>query len=55
MEKNILRKMSYSSEKKNNRDIAEYIVGRVDLTYQQKKEVLTGLGFKVDEQGYITW
>lgn len=54
IEKKILRKMSYSSEKKNNKEIAKYIVG-LDASYEEKKSALEALGYKVSAEGKVTW
>ena len=54
IEKKILRKMSYPSEKTYNREIAQYIIS-LDLTREEKISALESLNFKVDDKGYISW
>ena len=54
IERKILRKMSYPSEKTYNREIAEYIVN-LDASYAEKKKALESLNYKVDAEGYISW
>ena len=55
VEKAIMRKMSYPSEDKDNRDIIKYLKERDDISRAEMKTILVGLGFEVDDNGRITW
>lgn len=53
--KMILFKNEYPSDKKHDKDILAYLNGRQDLSYDQKKNILLGLGVFVDQKGKIHW
>ena len=55
IQKKILYKLEYPSYDEDNWEIAEYIVALPDASTQEKKDILTTLGFKVDSKGKITW
>ena len=55
IEKKILRKMSYPSEDKYNKDILNYLNQRPDLSYSEKKQIVEALGAKVDDRGRVKW
>lgn len=52
-EKYILKRMSYTSERTHSYDIVEYVSNRSDLSYDQKMAVLEGLGYTLDDEGYV--
>ncbi len=54
-EKMILFKNQYPSDDTYNRRILEYLNGRDDMSYSQKKLVLQELGFTVDDNGKVRW
>ena len=51
--KAILFKMKYPKNDDYNRQVVQYVVG-LDMTYAEKKAILTQLGFQVDSNGKIT-
>jgi hypothetical protein len=55
IEKEILRKMSYRYEKRSNTRIINYLKSREDISDDDRLRVLRGLGFKVSDDGRITW
>lgn len=54
-EKIILFKMEYPADDTYNNDIIDYLNSREDFTYEQIETILKELGFKVSDDGYITW
>lgn len=55
MAKIILYKSEYPADDTYNYRIAEYLIGRKDLTYEEKKTILEELDFKIDGNGNISW
>ena len=55
IEKEILRKMSYRNEKRSNTQIINSLKSREDISEENLLRVLRGLGFKVYDDGRITW
>jgi hypothetical protein len=55
MAKIILYKSEYPADDTYNYRIAEYLIGRKDLTYEEKKTILEELDFKIDGKGNISW
>ena len=53
--KMILFKTQYKSDDTYNRDIVKYLIGREDLSYDEKVTILKELGFEVDAEGNISW
>lgn len=53
--KMILFKKQYKSDDTYNRDIVKYLIGREDLSYDEKVTILKELGFEVDAEGNISW
>jgi hypothetical protein len=51
----ILYKSQYPKDDTYNKAIFEYIKGRTDITYDEKKNILEELGATVDSNGYIHW
>lgn len=51
----ILLKKEYSSEDRYNKVIVDYLIGRDDITTEEKKTILEELGATVDSNGYIHW
>lgn len=54
-EKYILFKLEYPGDDSHNMEIIDYLNGRKDMSYSEKKSILEELGFKVDSEGYIDW
>lgn len=54
-EKIILYKSQYPSDDSYNYDIVDYLNGRDDISYAEMEAILVELGFKVDDEGNITW
>ena len=54
-EKLILFKTEYPNDHDYDREITQYLIGRKDLSLEDKRAILTQLGAKVDSQGYVTW
>jgi hypothetical protein len=54
IEKKILRKMSYPSEKTYNEEIVGYIVN-LNTSSEAKRKALESLNYKVDAEGYVSW
>jgi hypothetical protein len=55
MAKIILYKSEYPADDTYNYRIAEYLIGRKDLTYEEKKTILEELDFRIDGKGNISW
>ena len=53
-QKYLLFKSEYNSYDDHNQEIVDYIIGRDDLTYEEKKTILTNIGFTVDDNGNIS-
>jgi hypothetical protein len=51
--KALLFKQKYPANDKYNRQVVQYVIG-LDMTYTEKKQILTQLGFQVDSNGKIT-
>lgn len=51
----ILIKSCYSSEKRYNDDIVEYLNGRDDISRSEMITILNELGATVDDEGYVHW
>lgn len=51
----ILFKKEYNSDDYSNVEIIDYVSNREDLSYTDKKRVLTGIGFEVDNNGTVRW
>jgi hypothetical protein len=55
MSKIILFKMYYPSDKTYNTEIFNYLNNSTNLTLDEKKKVLKGLGATITEQGTVRW
>lgn len=53
-QKYLLFKSEYNSYDDHNQEIVDYIIGRDDLTYEEKKTILTNIGFTIDDNGNIS-
>ncbi len=53
--KYILFRNEYKSDDTYNGAIINYLNGRNDISYEDKKTILTELDFKIDDKGRITW
>lgn len=53
VEKNLMFRMQYSSFREKNGEIVRYVNDRSDLSYDQKVTLLEGLGYTVDDEGYV--
>lgn len=51
----ILLKSEYPSDDTYNKDIVDYLNGRDDITFEEKKTILEELGATIDDKGYIRW
>ena len=51
----ILWKSEYPSDDSYNNEIIEYLNGRDDISFDETIAILRKLGFKVTDDGYITW
>lgn len=51
----ILLKSQYPKEDSYNKDIVDYLLGRDDITMEEKKTILKELGATIDDEGYIHW
>lgn len=51
----ILFRNEYKSDDTYNGAIINYLNGRNDISYEDKKTILTELDFKIDDKGRITW
>jgi hypothetical protein len=51
----ILYKSQYPKDNSYNKVIVDYLIGRDDITYEEKKTILEELGATVDSNGYIHW
>ena len=51
----ILYKSQYPKDNSYNKVIVDYLIGRDDITYEEKKTILEELGATVDSNGYIRW
>ena len=51
----VLWKSEYPSDDSYNTEIIEYLNGRDDISYDDMVNILTELGFKVSEDGTISW
>ena len=54
-QKIILLKAEYPSEDSYNNDIIDYLNERDDITGEEMVVILTELGFKVSDDGTVTW
>jgi hypothetical protein len=54
-EKLILFKSEYNADDTYNYEIIEYLDSRDDISWEEEKIILTELGFKVRDDGYISW
>lgn len=54
-EKYILYKKEYKSDNSYNYEIIEYLNGREDISYAEKKSILESLDFDVEENGNVSW
>ena len=54
-QKLILHKSQYKSDTSYNRAIIEYLKSRDDISIDQRKTILTELGFNVSEDGTVRW
>ena len=50
----ILHKMEYNADDTYNAEIVEYIIGRDDLTFDEKTALFEELGFKTSN-GQVYW
>lgn len=53
--KYILFRNEYKSDDTYNGAIINYLLSRNDISYEDKKTILTELDFKIDSKGRITW
>ncbi len=53
--KYILFRNAYKSDDTYNGAIINYLLSRNDISYEDKKTILTELDFKIDSKGRITW
>ena len=51
----ILYKSEYTSYDDENYEIVEYLNNRADISYEEMRNILIELGFKVDAKGNISW
>ena len=51
----LLYKSEYNADDTYNYEIIDYLNNREDISYQEMKTILEGLGFTVDEDGTIYW
>ena len=51
----VLLKSQYEAEDKYNKEIFEYIKGKSNLTLEEKKSILKTLGFRVSDDGKVSW
>ena len=51
----VLFKSEYPADDTYNKDIINYIESRADFTFEDKKTILTELGFTVYDDGRVTW
>jgi hypothetical protein len=51
----VLFKSEYPADDTYNKDIINYIESRADFTFEDKRTILTELGFFVTDDGKVTW
>lgn len=51
----VLWKSQYPKDDTYNKAIVDYLIGRDDIAYDEKKTILEELGATVDSNGYIYW
>lgn len=54
-QKLILYRMTFGTDDTYNKEILNYLNGRKDMKYNQKKEILNELGIKVNSDGSVSW